>query len=450
MNRAIDWFARNSVAANLLMMVILASGLIAIANSTQEVFPEFSLDMISVSVSYLGAGPAEVEEAVCVRIEEAVQGIDGIKQLTSTAMEGAGTVLIELETGADSRKVLDDVKSRIDAIVTFPQETEKPIIRELTSRREVLQIAVSGDADETTLKVLAERVRDELAALPEITQVEVANARPYEIAIEVAEQDLRRHGLTFSQVANAVRRSSLDLPGGSVKTAGGEILLRTKGQAYTGRQFDELVLMTRPDGSHLRLGEVARVVDGFAETDQLSRFDGSPAVIVQIFRTGDQKALEVAAAVHRYVESASSRMPEGIDLSAWLDQSLVLRSRLDLMLRNARTGLILVFLTLALFLRLRLAFWVSLGIPISFLGALWLMPWMDVTINLMSLFAFILVLGLVVDDAIIVGENIFTHQERHRRGLQGSIEGAREVAVPVTFAVLTTVAAFTPLLFVLE
>ncbi len=274
------------------------------------------------------------------------------------------------------------------------------------------------------------------------------SAPPYEISIEVSEVALRRHGLTFDQVAEAVRRSSLDLPGGSVRTDSGEILLRTIGQAYRGEEYENLVLWTRSDGSRLRLGDVANVVDGFAETDQYARFDVEPMVMVSVFRTGEQSALDIAAAVQDYVEDAKTRLPEGVSLTIWQDQSEVLNDRLALMLRNGATGFVLVFVILTLFLELRLAFWVSLGIPISFMGAIALMPVGDVSINVMSLFAFILVLGIVVDDAIIVGENIYRHQEDHGDGLRGAIEGGQEIATPVIFAVLTTVAAFMPLMFV--
>ena len=448
MNRAIEWFAKNQVAANLLMILILVGGAVTAFSVKKEVFPEFSLDQINISMVYLGASPEEVEEAVCVRIEEAIQGVDGISQITSTASEGSGRVVVDLELSADISRVVDDVKSRVDAIDTFPEETEKPIIQEVTARRQVIDIAVWGDADERTLKVVAERARDQLLAMPGITQVDLTNARPYEISIEISEENLRRHGLTFEQVARAIRFSSLDLPAGSVKTEGGEILLRTKGQAYRGREFEDLVLISRPDGTHLRLGEVARVVDGFADTDQMSRFQGKPALVLQVYRTGDQAALEIAENVHSYIETAQPAMPEGLNLTAIQDSSKILRDRLDLLARNGRNGLILVVLTLALFLRFRLAFWVSLGIPISFLGAMWLLPGMDVSINMISLFAFIVVLGIVVDDAIIVGENVFTHQSQHGGRLKGAIEGTQEVSVPVIFAVLTTVAAFMPLVAV--
>ena len=450
MKAMIEWMARNSVAANLLMIFIGVSGFIAITTVTEEVFPEIELDRVSISVPYLGAAPEEVEEAVVIRIEEAIQGLDGIKEIQSTATEGAATVMVELELGADSRRVVNDIQSNVDAITTFPIETEKPIITELTARNQVTDISISGQVDIFTLKTIAEQVRDELSGLPEITQVDIVSAPPYEISIEVSEVALRRHGMTFDQVADAVRRSSLDLPGGSVKTDSGEILLRTIGQAYRGEEYENLVLWTRADGSRLQLGDVATVVDGFAETDQYARFDVEPTVMVSVFRTGDQSALDIAAAARNYVETTQARLPQGVTLTIWQDQAEVLDDRLSLMLRNGITGFILVFAVLALFLELRLAFWVSLGIPISFLGAMAFMPAGDVSINVMSLFAFILVLGIVVDDAIIVGENIYRHQEEHghKSNMRGSIEGAQEIAKPVIFAVLTTVAAFLPLMFV--
>ena len=448
MNGMIDWFARNPVAANLLMAFIVVSGLIGMFNVRGETFPELELDIVSVQVPYLGAAPEEVEEGVNIRIEEAIQGIDGIEQITSTANEGSGTVMVEVALGADTRRVLDDIKTNVDAIETFPEQTEKPIITEVLARFRVVDIAVSGDTDEFTLKSIAERVRDDLAALPGISLVEFASARPYEISIEVSEDTLRRHGLTFDDIANAVRHSSLDLPGGSVRSESGEILLRTIGQAYRGAEFENLVLMARPDGTRLHLGDVATVVDGFAETDQFGRFDGKPTILVSIFRSGDQSDMEIARAVEGYMAQAEATMPEGITLTVWMNQAEILIDRLSLMLRNGVMGFALVFVMLALFLELRLAFWVSLGIPISFLGTLMLMPGLDVTANVVTTFAFIMVLGIVVDDAIIVGENIHRHQQKNPNRLAAAISGAQEIATPVTFAVLTTVAAFSPLLFV--
>ena len=448
MNGMIAWFARNAVAANLLMVFIIVGGLIGSFSVNSEPRPEISTDRINIEVPYLGAAPEEVEQAVCVRLEEAIQGLEGIEQITSTASEGMGSVLVELELGADARQVLDDIKGRVDAIDTFPEETEKPIIRELINRNQVIDLAVSGPVDEFALKAVAERIRAELTAIPEISHVEITSARPYEISIEVSELALRRHGLTFDEVARAVRRSSLDLPGGSVRSASGEILLRTIGQAYRGSEYEDLVLLTRADGTRLALGNVATVVDGFAETDQLARFDGDAAVLISVLRTGDQGTFEIARQVYDYVERAAATLPAGLSLTVWRDQARGLEAQLTLLLRTGATGFALVFLLLALFLELRLAFWVSLGIPISFLGAIMLMPGLDVTVSQISLFAFILVLGIVVDDAIIVGESIFTRQEEHGEGLRGSIEGTHAIATPVVFAVLTTVVAFLPLMFV--
>ncbi len=448
MHSLISWFARNGVVANILMFTVVAGGIVSIPEIKKEVFPEISLDMVQVQVSYRGAAPEEVEEGVCVRIEEAVQDIEGIDKITSTASEGSGMVNIEIEVGYDTRDLLDDIKTRIDAIDTFPEEAEKPVIQQLTNRMQVINLSISGQTDMMTLKRVGERVRDELLNHPEITQAELKSAPLYEISIEVSEADLRRHNLTFDFVANAVRRASVDLPGGSIKSASGEILLRTKGQAYVGKEFEQLTLLSRPDGTRLALSDVAHVVDGFEESDLFARMDGEPAVLVQVFRVGDQSALEIAELVNGYVVETQALLPEGIRLTAWGDSARILRGRMDLLLKNALSGLLLVFTVLALFLRLRLAFWVTLGIPISFLGAIAMMPILDVSISMISLFSFILVLGIVVDDAIVVGEAIFARQEETGEGLNAAIEGTNSVAVPVIFGVLTTAVAFAPMLFV--
>jgi multidrug efflux pump subunit AcrB len=444
-NRAIEWFARNGVAANVLMVLIVAGGLITLPTLKQEVFPEFAADRVLVTVEYLGASPEEVEEGICVRVEEAIYGLAGVKRITSEATEGRGRVTAEILPHADARDVLDQVKARVDAIDTFPDESEKPIVEEVVMRRQVIDIAVSGDTDERSLRTVAERVRDEVSALPEISLVQLAGARPYEISIEVSEEALRRHELTFDEVARAVRSSSLDLPGGSVKTAGGEILFRTKGQAYRGADFEDITVMSRADGTRVRLDQVATVSDGFEDTDEASFFDGKPAILIQVFRVGDQGALDIAAAVKSYVEAARDRLPEGITLTTWQDDSAVLSSRLDLLIDDGAMGFVLVCVTLALFLRLKIALWVASGIPVSFLGAVWFLPVLDVSMNMVSLFAFIIVLGIVVDDAIVIGESIYTHLEKGKSAVEAAVAGAREVAVPVVFAVLTTMAAFAPL-----
>ena len=444
----IAWFVHEPVAANLLMVLVVASGAIALTAVRIEIFPVFALDRISIEVPYLGAAPEEVEEGVVVRIEEAVSGIEGIRDVRSTAAEGVAIVVAELESGADSRRVLDEVKNRIDAVTTFPLETEEPIVRELVARDRVVDVVIFGHADGGTLRAVADRVRDDLTALPAITQVELVNAPPYEISIEVSEAALRRYGLTFDRIADAVRRSSLDLPGGSVRTAGGVFLLRTTGQAYRGEEYANLVLWSRADGSRLRLGDVATVVDGLAETDQAARFDGAPAVILSVFRTGEQSALDVAETVHRFVEATAAQLPAGVSITVWQNQAAELRGRLTTMLEHGASGFVLVIVVLMLFLRLRLAFWVGVGIPLSFLGAVAVMPGLDISISLLSTFAFMIVIGILVDDAIIVGESIDRCQAQHGRGRRGAVEGAHQVVKPVVFAVLTTAAAFMPLAFV--
>ena len=445
MNGLLAWFARNGVAANLMMGLILLGGLLGLGSVRREVYPEFSQDRISVAVEYLGAAPEEVEEAICARIEERVLDLETVKEVRSVASEGIGRVTLEFLPGTDIRQALDDVKTRIDAIDSFPAEAEEPVIQEIFPRLQVLSIAISGPASELTLRHLGEQVRDEILAIPGVTLVELTASRPYEISIEVSEAALRRHGLTFERVAEAVRRSSVDLPGGSVRTRSGEILLRTEGQAYRGREFERLVLLTRPDGTRLTLGDVAQVIDGFAETDLTARFEDQPAVLVDVYRVGEQDVNEIAERVKAYVAEAQIRMPEGIRLTVWQDSTRLLRGRIDTLVRNGRAGLLLVLLALALFVRLRVAVWVAVGIPVAFFGTLWLMPALDVAISVISLFAFVVVLGIVVDDAIVVGENIYRHHQMGKTGLEAAIAGVQQVAVPVVFSVLTTIAAFAPL-----
>ncbi len=442
------WFAANHVAANILMFFILIAGALSLANVVVETFPELDTGIVTIRVPYRGASPAEAEEGVCVRVEEAIASIEGIKRIRSTAQENLGLVTVELEEGADDRKVLDDIKAAVDRIETFPVETEKPVVAEAETRRRVITVVLFGDASEKTLKALAERVRDELTAMEGISQVEISGVRNYEISIEVSEGALRRYGLSFQQVSNAVAMSSLDLPGGAVKTSGGEILLRTKGQMYRGSEFEDIVVVTRPDGTQVRLADVATVVDGFEDTDTATRFDGKRGVQIQVFRVGAEGALQTADTTKSYVRDLEADLPAGVSADTWDDDSIILRQRIGLLLRNARLGLLLVFLCLTLFLNLRLAFWTTMGIPISFLGGMWLMPYFGVTINMISLFAFIIVLGIVVDDAIVVGENIYEQLQRGSKPLDAAIRGVREMAIPVTFAILTSIAAFAPLLYV--
>jgi len=445
MKGLISWFAGNHVAANLLMVVICAAGLMTATNIKQEVFPEIEMDMVTIQVLYLGATPTEVEEAVSIRVEEAVQGVTGLKKIMSTSSEGVGMISLELESNADKRKVLDEVKAEVDRIITFPAETEKPIVTLLEPRKQVLDVVIFGETTERTLKLLAEKVRDDLLALEDITYATIGGTRPFEISIEVSERDLQAYGITLSDVTRAVQANSLDLPGGSVKTDAGEILVRTKGQRYTGEEFGRIVVITAPDGTEVTLDRIATVRDGFEDIDSASYLDGKPSATVQVYRTGDQGVLRVTAAAKDYVAGMKDQMPPGISISGFNDRSLIYKSRMDLLLKNGMAGLALVFLVLALTLQFRLALWVSLGIGISFLGAFWALPIFNVSLNMISMFAFIVSLGIVVDDAIVVGENIYSWRERGFSPQKAATRGALEVGLPVTLAVTTTCFAFMPL-----
>ncbi len=445
MNRAIAWFAGNHVAANLLMVAILFGGALTAPTIKQTIMPDFDLDYVSVTVVYPGASPEEIEKSVTIRIEEAIEDVEGIKEITSSANEGATNLIIELENGTDLPKVLDEIESRVDGIVTFPEEIEEPIVTELQIRMGVLDIAIHGPLDERSLKVLGQRTRDEIARLPGVSQVDLAATRPYEISIEVSEEALEGYGIRFDDVVAAVRRSSVDMPGGIVRTQAGEILLRTDNQAYHGRDFEEIPLLTREDGTRVTIGQVANVVDGFEENVKTTRFDGEPAVFVRVYRVGDQQALDVAAKVHAYLEEARLRLPDGVHFTVWDDDSRYLGDRIDMMLGNAKMGFVLVLLLLAIFLEFRVAFWVAMGLPVAIAGALMVMPLLGIDINVLTVFAFIMALGILVDDAIVTGENIFTHQlATPDDPLGAAIRGTQEVATPVVFGVLTTIAAFAP------
>lgn len=448
MHGMISWFARNPVAANLLMVIILALGAhAALKRIPLEVFPSFESDVVTIGLNYRGAAPAEVEQALVIRIEEAIADLDGIKDIISNASEGAARIRVEARKGTDPHQLLEDIKTRVDAITTFPDNVERASYSVVAFRREVISVVVSGELSERELRRYGEEVRNELAALPSVNQVELNAIRSPEISIELSEQALNRYDLTFDAVAQAIRRSSVDLPAGSIRTEGGEIMLRTQGQAYRGDDFAAIVLLARPDGTRLTVGDVATINDGF-EIEPLSMdFNGQPGVLVKVFRTGDQSALDIGKIVKDYVVKKRAQLPANVSLDEWRDRSRIVKLRLKTLLDSAWQGGLLIFLCLALFLRISVALWVCVGIPISFMGALLLMPELGVTINIISLFAFILVLGIVVDDAIVTGENIFSHLKRSEDSVEAAILGAQEVAVPVTFGLLTTVVAFAPLLF---
>ena len=449
MARIISWMAQNGVAANLLFVFIFLVGTISAFTIVQEVFPEFSLDTIQVEVEYPGGSPEEVEQAIVQRIEDRIQGVEGIDRIQATAAENFGIVSAELQRGANATEVREEIKQEVDRITTFPAEAEEPIVTELSNRRQVLQVAIFGDVPERSLKEAAKRLERELQRYPELSLVELEAVRDYEVTIELSRDALRAYGLTLNEVAALVRESSLDLAGGDLESAEEQILIRTEGERFTRSEFEEIVLISRGDGTLLTLGDVATVVDGFEESELITRFNGERVALVQVFRTGSEQVLTNVEVVKEHLDTTfRPSLPAGIDVAIWQNQAEDLESRLDLLIKNGLLGLLLVIFTLILFLNPRLAFWTSVGIFLSFIGTFGVMYLLDVSINLISLFGFILSIGIVVDDAIVVGENIFAEQEKGTEPLEASITGASRVATPVIFAVLTTVAAFAPLLFV--
>ncbi len=447
----IAWFARNPVAANLLMFSIFAVGLFSYSTLNKKMFPEFNSNIISITIPHLGAAPEEVEKSVILKVEEALENIEGIKRMTSFSNEGIGFVNLEFQSGYSMSEKLDEVQQQVDSITTFPSQTEKPVVKKIEPQGEVMWVSVYGQMDRKSRQNLAQEVRDEIMALPEVNVVEVVGNRAYEISIEVSEHNLKKYGLTFDEISRAVKNSSIDLPGGNIRTDGGDILLRTKGQAYTGDEYGRLVVRTNVDGTRLVLSDVANIVDGYVESEGYATFDGEPTSSIRVKSTGDQNILEIAAAVKKYITEKRERLPEGASLSVWGDSSFYLSARLDMMISNMVMGAFLVFIILALFLKIRIAFWVMMGIPVCFFGAFIVMPLLGdwaVSINLLSLFAFIMVLGIVVDDAIVIGESIYSEIQKEGHTTDNVIRGAHRVSIPATFGVLTTIAAFTPLLMI--
>ena len=446
----IGWFVRNHVAANLLMFAIIGLGLYSGLNLRQQTTPDFDINYVSVRVPYLGAAPEEVEEGVVIKIEEVIKDTKGIKKIKSTSKEGLGSVRAEVEIGADINEVLNEIKVKVDAISTFPELTEKPVVYKVEIPTGILFVSIYGDLDEYQRKNIAEEMKDELLNFPEIKSINLLGDRNYEISIEVSENTLREYDLTMSEISTAIKASSIDLPGGRIRTDGGDILLRTKGQVYTGEEFGALVLRTYPDGSRLLLSDIANIDDGFVESKSWGRFNGQSTLDMEILAAQAENEIETADRVKEYISEKASTLPDGINLEVWGDRSIYLQDRLDMMSKNMLQGAFLVFIVLSLFLRLKVAIWAVIGIPIAFFGALWLMPVgpFPVTINMISLFGFIMVLGIVVDDAIIIGESIYTKIRADGHSIENVIKGAQKVALPATFGVLTTIAAFAPMLFV--
>ncbi len=446
MRTPIVWFIKNPVATNLMMLVFLVSGVISYLNLNQEEFPDIDFGLIQVSVAYLGATPQESETGVCLRLEEALEAAEDIERLTSTAREGGCDATLQLTTGADLNRVLNDIKGKVDAISTFPVETEKPIVRAFTSSGNVMTLALSGETTDAVLKAEAENVRNQILDLDGISTVNIEYIRPFEISIEVSEYTLQQYGLTLDEISRAIDQASLDMPGGTLRTESGEILLRTKGQVYSGAEYADVIVQSFADGTQLRLGDIATVRDGFQEGYLDARVDGVNSAIIDILRIGDEDIVRSATQVRNWMASTDFDLPEGMSLRVITDSAIATQQRINTVSSNAYSGLILVVMVLGLFLRFKIALWVAAGIPVATLGAIALFPSAGLTISSLTVMGFILVLGIIVDDAIVVGERVHALEATGLSPEEAAIEGTIEVAVPVVFGVLTTIAAFLPIL----
>jgi multidrug efflux pump subunit AcrB len=452
MKSAIRWAIHNSPAMNTLMVAVMLVGFISMFMMRREVFPEFDLEIVLISVPYPGASPSEVEEGICQKLEEAVRSINGIKKQTAVAQEGGGHLVLELENNISNvPKILADIRSEVDRIPSFPELAEDPEVQQITLRQVAIRVGLLGpDANtpesELALREIAERVRTELLLLPSVSQANLIGVRDYQIDVEVSEDTLRKYGLTLQQVGQIIRRENIEIPGGSMKTESQEVLLRGKNKRLLGEEIASIPLVTTPDGVVLTVGELGNVKDEFTDDSAINLINGRPGMVISIDRTATEDLLAIVDDIHHYVDTAE--LPSGYELTTWQDSGVDVRDRIDLLRRNGIQGLILVFLVLAVFLDLRLAFWVAMGIPISVLGACAFLLYVGATLNMISLFAFLLALGIVVDDAIVIGENIYAHRQRGKEYIEAAIDGASEVMPSVTTSVLTTVIAFVPLFYV--
>ncbi len=444
----IAWMSHNRVTPNLLMLVLLLGGLFTSWTIKEEVFPDFTLDQVDISVEYSGASPEEVEQGIVLAIEEAIRGIEGIEEITATASEGSASISAELSTGAEVMRVYQEIQQEVDAITTLPDDAETPQVSLASRQREVLGVAVSGAVSDWILREVAESLRDRLLLQPDITQLEMRGDRDYEIQVEVDRDTLRRYDLTLTDIATIIDSSSVELPGGSLETSGGEILLRVDQRRDWAEEFAQIPVVATSNGGYLTLDQIATVTDGFEDDDSSQTFNGNPSIVLEVYRVGEQTPTQVSAAVREVISEFTAELPPGVTLAIDHDMSEVFQQRLDLLLKNAFFGLVLVLVTLSLFLEFKLAFWVTLGIPTSFLGAFLFLPSVDVSLNMISMFAFIVALGIVVDDAIIAGENIYERRQQGMGFLDAAIAGARDVSVPIAFSILTNLVAFMPLYFV--
>jgi multidrug efflux pump subunit AcrB len=448
MKRVMAAFARNTVFANIVLVMIFMAGGIAVMSMIRETFPEFSLDIITISVPFPGADPEEVEEGISQKIEEAIEGLEGVKQYTTQSSENVGTAIIEVKENYDIDDVLDRVRTNVNTISTFPVDAEKPVITELILKDPVMLLYLSGDMSERRIKEWSEKIKDEIQQLPEISRVQIFGTRGYEINVEVSEERLREYGLTFNMVKDAIRRSSLNLAGGTIRTRGEEIRVRTMGRKYTGEALSSIVVLARPEGEIITLDRVATINDGFTEDPINALINGEPSVLLIIYKTKEEDALVISEAVQQFISQKQQQLPAGANIKIFYDNTDMLRSRISLLTKNGIIGLMIVFLVLWCFLNARLSFWGGMGIPISIAGALAILWAMGGTINMISLFGLIMVLGIVVDDAIIVGEAIYFHRKQGKPPLKAAVDGVSEVGMPVIAAVTTTIVAFIPLFYV--
>lgn len=444
----ISWMAGHGVAANLLMLVCLFGGLLIMSNIKQEIFPEFQTDSVNISVAYPGAGPEEIESGILLAVEDAMSGLDGIDEIRATAKEGGGTVIVDALSGADLQKLTQDIQQEVDRINSFPDDAEEPEITLISRKRPVLTLVLYGNAKDTVLHELAEQFRGRLLQDPGITQVDLEGVRPLELGINISQENLRRYHLSLSEIAQRIQNASVDLPGGSVKTDTGEILIRMKERKDYGQQFAHIPIINTANGSVVLLGDIATINDDYEDTGYSASYNGLPAVMLQVFSVGEQAPIQVSQAVKKHLQQTQAELPKGVQAEIRFDSSDQYAERIDLLLRNSAQGLVLVFVSLALFLELRLAFWVMMGIPTAFLGSFLFLPFFGVSLNMISLFAFIIALGIVVDDAIVIGENIYDYRQEGMPPMQAAIKGAREMASPVTFSILTNIATFVPLFFI--
>ena len=443
------YMASNGIAANLLMMGIVAAGLVSLTGLEREAWPTTPFYHIEVSMAYPGATPEEIEESIVVKIEDQVSGLDDVTAVKSVAAPGIASVRIQMDFGTDMDRALDDIESAVNRIQSFPAGAERPRFQEMDNRFSMMRLIVHGDVSERSLKELAHRIEDDLTTLPSVSQVEVTGVRNYEISIEVPLHRLSALGLTLTDVAGAIRRSSLDLSAGSIDTRESQVRVRTLGQNYDQQDFEEMVLLSGRDGTLVRLGDIAEVRDGFQEADLIVRHQNQPAVFVEVYRAGGEQVMDVATTVREHLANeVIPALPDGVGITMWNDESQAYEERANLLLKNGILGLLLVLVALSLFLQVRLALWVAVGLAVSGIGALAVMMALDVAINTISLFSFVLAIGIVVDDAIVVAEHIQYERNRGTPGVAAAIRGVRRIKVPLTFAVLTSAVAFVPLLFI--